>query len=53
MSLAVSAVMSSFAIILPETTADRAVIFVDRVKNKLDQIELSIDGYGWRILNWT
>jgi two-component system cell cycle response regulator len=33
-----------FAIILPETTPGRAAVFFDRVKSKLDQIELSIDG---------
>ena len=33
-----------FAIILPDTTADRAAIFFDRVKDKLEQIEVSIDG---------
>jgi two-component system cell cycle response regulator len=33
-----------FAIILPDTTADRATIFFDRVKGKLDQVELAIDG---------
>jgi len=33
-----------FAIILPETTPDRAVVYFERVKKKLDQIELSIDG---------
>jgi diguanylate cyclase (GGDEF)-like protein len=33
-----------FAIIMPDTTPDRAVIFFDRVKQKLDQVELSIDG---------
>ncbi len=33
-----------FAIILPDTTADRAAIFFDRVRQKLDQVEISIDG---------
>src|SRR2546422_5221823 len=33
-----------FAIILPDTTADKAAVFFDRVKTKLDQVELSIDG---------
>ncbi|MBI4474893.1 MAG: GGDEF domain-containing protein [Acidobacteria bacterium] len=33
-----------FAIIMPETSADRAATFFERVKNKLDQVELSIDG---------
>ncbi len=33
-----------FAIILPDTTADRAAIFFDRVRQKLDQLEISIDG---------
>lgn len=33
-----------FAIIMPDTTPDRAVIFFDRVKQKLEQVELSIDG---------
>ena len=33
-----------FAIILPDTTADKAAMFFDRVRNKLDQIEISIDG---------
>jgi len=33
-----------FAIILPETSADRAATYFDRVKSKLDQVELSVDG---------
>jgi diguanylate cyclase (GGDEF)-like protein len=33
-----------FAILLPDTSAARAASFFDRVKHKLDQIELSIDG---------
>ena len=33
-----------FAIIMPDTTTDRAAIFFDRVKRKLDQVELAIDG---------
>src|SRR5438477_2422322 len=33
-----------FAIIMPDTTAARAAIFFDRVKRKLDQVELAIDG---------
>ena len=33
-----------FAIILPETSADKATVFFDRVRSKLDQIEISIDG---------
>ncbi len=33
-----------FAIILPDTTADKAAVFFDRVRSKLDQIEISIDG---------
>jgi two-component system cell cycle response regulator len=33
-----------FAIILPETTTERATIYFDRVRKKLEQIELSIDG---------
>src|SRR5436190_42917 len=33
-----------FAIIMPDTTPDRAAVFFDRVKTKLDQVELSIDG---------
>ena len=33
-----------FAIIMPDTTPDRAAVFFDRVKQKLDQVEVSIDG---------
>src|SRR3989442_5163894 len=33
-----------FAVILPDTTAEKAAIFFDRVRSKLDQIEISIDG---------
>ena len=33
-----------FAIIMPDTTPEKAKIFFDRVKQKLDQVELSIDG---------
>jgi two-component system cell cycle response regulator len=33
-----------FAIIMPDTTTDRATIFFDRVKRKLDQVEIAIDG---------
>ncbi len=33
-----------FAIILPETTAERAGSFFERVKNKLENIEVSVDG---------
>lgn len=33
-----------FAIILPDTTADNAAMFFDRIRQKLDQIEISIDG---------
>src|SRR5215471_6791173 len=33
-----------FAIILPDTTAEKAGIFFDRVRRKLDQLEISIDG---------
>ena len=33
-----------FAIIMPDTTPDRAATFFDRVKQKLDQVELAIDG---------
>jgi two-component system, cell cycle response regulator len=33
-----------FAIIMPDTTPDRAAVFFDRVRKKLDQVELSIDG---------
>src|SRR5437868_11372048 len=33
-----------FAIILPDTAADKAAVFFDRVRNKLDQVEISIDG---------
>ena len=33
-----------FAIILPDTSADKAAVFFDRVRSKLDQIEISIDG---------
>ena len=33
-----------FSVILPETSADRAAIFFDRVKHQLDQIERSLDG---------
>jgi two-component system cell cycle response regulator len=33
-----------FAIIMPDTTPDRAAIFFERVKQKLDQVEISVDG---------
>jgi diguanylate cyclase (GGDEF)-like protein len=33
-----------FAIILPDTTAEQALVLFDRVRSKLDQIEISIDG---------
>lgn len=33
-----------FAVILPDTTSDQATAFFDRVRAKLDQIEISIDG---------
>ena len=33
-----------FAIILPDTTVDNAAMFFDRIRQKLDQIEISIDG---------
>ncbi len=33
-----------FAIILPDTTAENAAVFFDRIRQKLDQIEISIDG---------
>src|SRR5205085_3630957 len=33
-----------FAIILPDTSAENATIFFDRIRSKLDQIEISIDG---------
>ena len=33
-----------FAIILPDTSAEQAAMFFDRIRNKLDQIEISIDG---------
>src|SRR5436190_14582225 len=33
-----------FAIILPDTSADKAAVFFDRVRSKLDQLEISIDG---------
>jgi diguanylate cyclase (GGDEF)-like protein len=33
-----------FAIILPDTTSEKAAVFFDRVRSKLDQIEISIDG---------
>jgi diguanylate cyclase len=33
-----------FAILLPDTPADRAAVWFDRVRNKLDKMELSIDG---------
>src|SRR5690349_8449398 len=33
-----------FAIILPDTTSEKAAVFFDRVRGKLDQIEISIDG---------
>jgi diguanylate cyclase (GGDEF)-like protein len=33
-----------FAIILPDTTAENASVFFDRIRQKLDQIEISIDG---------
>jgi diguanylate cyclase (GGDEF)-like protein len=33
-----------FAIILPDTSAESAAIFFERIRSKLDQIEVSIDG---------
>ena len=33
-----------FAVILPDTTAEKAAIFFERVRSKLDQVEISIDG---------
>jgi diguanylate cyclase (GGDEF)-like protein len=33
-----------FAIILPDTTSENAAMFFDRIRQKLDQIEISIDG---------
>jgi two-component system cell cycle response regulator len=33
-----------FAIIMPDTTPEKAAIFFERVKQKLDQVEISIDG---------
>jgi diguanylate cyclase (GGDEF)-like protein len=33
-----------FAIILPDTAADKAAVFFDRIRAKLDQVEISIDG---------
>src|SRR5689334_17510403 len=33
-----------FAIVLPDTTAEQANIVFERVRSKLDQIEISIDG---------
>src|SRR5215467_1222927 len=33
-----------FAIILPDTTAENAAMFFERIRQKLDQIEISIDG---------
>jgi diguanylate cyclase (GGDEF)-like protein len=33
-----------FAVILPDTDADHAGVYFDRVKAKLDQIDLSLDG---------
>src|SRR2546421_9974287 len=33
-----------FAIILPDTSAEDAAIFFERIRSKLDQIEVSIDG---------
>src|SRR5437660_7488981 len=33
-----------FAIILPDTTADNGSVFFNRIRAKLDQVEISIDG---------
>src|SRR3989442_12091358 len=33
-----------FAIILPDTSAENAAIFFERIRTKLDQVEISIDG---------
>src|SRR6266513_2953359 len=33
-----------FAIILPDTSAENAATFFERIRSKLDQIEISIDG---------
>src|SRR5262249_34639871 len=42
-----------FAIILPETTADNAAVFFERIKGKLDQIEISIDGRSHLTLSFS
>ena len=33
-----------FAVLMPDTTAEQEAVFFDRVRGKLDQIEISIDG---------
>ena len=42
-----------FAIILPDTSADKAAVFFDRIRSKLDQIEISIDGRSQLTLSFS
>ncbi len=42
-----------FAIILPETNAQQAEVLFERVRQKLDQIELSIDGHSRLTLSFS
>jgi diguanylate cyclase (GGDEF)-like protein len=42
-----------FAIILPDTTAENATIFFERIRGKLDQVEISIDGRAQLALSFS
>jgi len=42
-----------FAVILPDTTSDNAALFFDRIRSKLDQIEISIDGRSQLTLSFS
>ena len=42
-----------FAVILPDTTANQAAVFFDRVRSKLDQVEISIDGRARLLLSFS
>src|SRR5262249_24110243 len=38
-----------FAVILPDTTAENAAVFFERIRGKLDRIDISIDGSRSRL----
>ena len=42
-----------FAIILPDTNADNAAAFFDRIRSKLNQVEISIDRRSSRRLSFS